>query len=146
MASMKELANHIIAVANENETSITNLQLQKIMFFVFGRMVKNYGAENWLVQETYNENFEKWSYGPVVESIYFDYNEFGGRPIEDDSVHQSVEYEEFNERILHLLRVNPFQLVETTHRLPSWANYEEDIKRRAYVPPYEIADFEREFR
>lgn len=32
---MKEFAEHIIAIANENENdkSITNLQLQKIMYF-----------------------------------------------------------------------------------------------------------------
>ena len=146
MASMRELADHIIAVANESGNNITNLQLQKIMFFVFGRMVRTYGPNSRLVRDTYNEQFEKWSYGPVVESIYFDYNEFGGRPIEDDYAEQSPEYEEFNGRILNLLRVNPFKLVEMTHRLPSWAEYEEDIQRRAYVPPYEIADFEREFR
>lgn len=146
MASMRELSDHIIAIANEQGRTITNLQLQKIMFFVFGRMVKTYGPNSRLVRETYDEQFERWSYGPVVESIYFDYNEFGGRPIEDDSVRKSLEYEEFNDRILNLLRVNPFKLVEITHRLPSWAEYEREIQRRAYVPPYEIADFEREFR
>lgn len=38
--SMEKFANHIIAVANEKQLPITNLQLQKIMYFVL-RNAKN---------------------------------------------------------------------------------------------------------
>ena len=33
--NMEKFANHIIAVAKENKLPITNLQLQKIMYFAF---------------------------------------------------------------------------------------------------------------
>lgn len=146
MASMRELANHIIAVANRNERTITNLQLQKIMFFVFGRIVKTYGTSSDIVNETYDIPFEKWSYGPVVEDIYFEYNRFGGRPIRNAEVEESEDYLEFNDRILNLLKVNPFKMVEITHKLDSWADYEEDIQMKRFVPPYNLEEFEREFR
>lgn len=145
MMGMRELANHIIAIAREANTEISNLQLQKILFFIFGRMVSETPNTEQL-PVSYDLEFRRWSYGPVIEEIYFDYNNFGGRPIIDDDANTTELFERYNEGIIHLLKIDPFKLVEVTHRLPSWADYSEDIKNRNYVPPYEIEDFEREFR
>jgi len=145
MAGMKELAEHIISVANETEKSITNLQLQKILFFIFGRLVKNNGSQDSLVLKTYDLQFRRWSYGPVIEQIYFDYNHFGGRPILDSNVKKSKDYAQFDDAIKQLLEIDPFRLVEITHKLPSWARFKEDIENRNYIPPYQIEDFKREF-
>src|SRR5699024_1477054 len=125
MASMRELADHVIAVANENTEPISNLHLQKIMFFIFGRMVSINGREDEVVLKTYDQHFRRWSYGPVVENIYFNYNHFGGRPILNEHAKRMVEYDQFNDDIKHLLKMDPFQLVELTHKLPSWAQYRE---------------------
>lgn len=142
---MRDLANHIIAVANERKRNITNLQLQKVMFFIFGRLVNLNGSDDQLVRRTYDMHFRRWSYGPVIEEIYFDYNHFGGRPIIDESVEIVDVFSQFDDNIDHLLTLDPFKMVEITHKLPSWADYKEDIEARNYVPPYEIEDFEREF-
>src|SRR5699024_557497 len=145
MASMRELADHVIAVAERSGRSITNLQLQKVLFFIFGRMISQHGVDSEIVRQTYDRPFRRWSYGPVVESLYFDYNHFGGRPISAQT-EENEEYSEYNADIVHLLDVDPFYLVEVTHKLPSWANYKEDINQRNYVPPYENKDLVREFR
>lgn len=41
--SMKELAEHIIYVAHKNKKSITNLQLQKILYFSLRYSVSEIG-------------------------------------------------------------------------------------------------------
>ncbi len=145
MVGMRELATHIIAVANESGKKITNLQLQKIMFFIFGKMVKNSGDDAF-IESLYNYKFRRWSYGPVVEEIYFDYNNFGGRPINEEEATKTNIFTEYDSDIEKLLSVNPFKMVEITHSLPSWADYKDDIEARNYVPPYDINDFIREFR
>ena len=145
MIGMRELANHILAVAKDADLTISNLQLQKILFFIFGRMISETEDIEQLPLD-YDLKFRRWSYGPVIEDIYFDYNNFGGRPIVDDEATALEIFDDYNDDIIHLLDVDPFKLVEATHRLPSWADYEEDIAARNYVPPYEIEDFIREFR
>lgn len=53
--SMHNLANHIITVANENHRSITNIQLQKILYFTLRYSVPLIGLEN--AKEIYDEPF-----------------------------------------------------------------------------------------
>lgn len=144
MPGMRELSNHIIAVANEAGVSISNLQLQKILFFVFGKIISDV-EEGENISIDYDLEFRRWSYGPVIEEIYFDYNNFGGRPIIDTNVDTLAEFNAYNQGIIHLLGLDPFVLVEATHRLPSWADFKEKIENRDYVPPYSVADFKREF-
>lgn len=145
MFGMRDLSNHIIAVANAAEINISNLQLQKIMFFVFGRIISD-TEDIEQIPLAYDLEFRRWSYGPVVEEIYFDYNNFGGRPIIDNSATTVSVFDGYNNGIIHLLGVDPFILVEATHRLPSWADFREEIENRDFVPAYTIEDFQREFR
>ena len=61
--SMMKLAKHIIAIAQEYNLSISNLKLQKILYFII-KDIKNC-SENWNfnLTEIYNEKFELWSFG-----------------------------------------------------------------------------------
>lgn len=142
---MRELASHIIAVANNVGLPITNLQLHKIMFFIFGLIVKERGIDDEFVRKTYDLKFRRWSTGFVIEEIYFDYHHFGGRPIKDSSAKLSDKFNKYNDKIVHLMKVDPFKLVELNHRLPSWANYREQIYERLYIPPYTLEEYEKDF-
>lgn len=144
MASMLDLSNHIIAVSNKKGKDITNLQLQKIAFFIFGFIVAEKGRK--VAEELYDLDFHRWSYGPVIEEIYFKYNHFGGRPIVEQEVNEHELFVPFNDKIEKLLTVDPFKLVELTHQLPSWARFKEDILQRNFIPPYKVSEFEKEFR
>ena len=78
---VKDLAIGIISYYNNNNLRISNLKLQKILYYVQGYVLKetNHPAFN---AEIYN-----WQYGPVVEEVYFEYNQFCGDDIvlkEDD--------------------------------------------------------------
>lgn len=69
------MANLIINLAKEHNYSITNLQLQKILFFIQGFSLKNYQ------QPIMDTQFVKWTYGPAIKDVYgcFRYN--GSAPI-----------------------------------------------------------------
>ena len=123
--SMKELANHIIAVAHDNELPITNLQLQKILYFTL-RNSRRYLDEDTL-KETYNEPFLVWRYGPVVESQYNRFYSYGSSPI-IDSFNQIPKYKKLNEMILRFLKIDVFRMVDASHTHKFWKENSAAIK------------------
>lgn len=79
--SMKDFAHHIIAVANENNLPITNLQLQKVMYFTFKDALINQTYDKKWFDTVYDSPFLVWRYGPVEKDIYETYNIYGASPI-----------------------------------------------------------------
>lgn len=146
MAGMRHLADHIIAVANNHNLPVTNLQVQKIMFFALGLHIRQQGRIDKLAADTYDVPFEKWQYGPVVESIYYRLNHMKDKDVTTQlkgTYHR--EYSEWDSMIRGLININVFDLVKLSHDLPSWAEYEEDILARNYVEPYSIEEIAEEF-
>lgn len=123
--SMKELANHIIAVAHDHELPITNLQLQKILYFTL-RNSRRYLDEDTL-KETYNEPFLVWRYGPVVESQYNRFYSYGSSPI-IDSFNQIPKYKKLNQMILRFLKIDVFRMVDASHTHKFWKDNSPRIK------------------
>jgi uncharacterized phage-associated protein len=94
--SMEELANHVIAVAQENNLSVSNLELQKILYFTL-RNSRNVLDEE-TIKETYDDPFLAWPYGPVARKQNRRFRSFGCSPIigvfdkvskYDNSIHNS---------------------------------------------------------
>ena len=65
------IANYIIEYSNDKSYSINNLILQKILYFA--NVIKIVDTKNPL----FEEQMEKWKYGPVVPSVYHEYKRFG---------------------------------------------------------------------
>lgn len=72
----RSVANLIIEEAVRRNARITNLALQKILYFVHGRFLVE-GRGGLLAG-----SFEAWQYGPVSLSVYEAFKEFGSSPIE----------------------------------------------------------------
>lgn len=141
MIGIRDLANHILAVARNNRLPLSNLHLQKTLFFIFGRTLQ-FGED--LIN--YDLPFEKWKYGPVVPAIYYKFNRFGGMPITiGDDIREIGELEVLNEDIINLLERDPYQLVEFSHRLPSWNDHADEILSGERVPNYTLEEFRTEF-
>lgn len=141
---MNDLADHILAVADNQEIEVTNLQLQKVMFFTLGMHIRLNGAVDQLAQETFDIPFEKWQYGPVVESIYYRFNKFKDKPIKLPGTYHD-EYSIWDEMIESLLDVNVFDLVKLSHKMKAWANYEDDILQRNFVNSYTLNEIAEDF-
>lgn len=140
---MLNLKNHIFAISNANNSELTNLKLHKVLFLSFCWILRHEGPESNLINETYDAQFQKWMYGPVIESIYFEYSSFGRSPIPTDEGQLMDKYSSIpglDNFIGELLNADPFHLVDITHNMDSWANYEADILARNYVAPYEIEE------
>ncbi|WP_147539437.1 Panacea domain-containing protein [Anaerotruncus rubiinfantis] len=124
MYRAKDIAIYTIHKSVMDETPITNLQLQKILYYIQGYFLK---VEN---ITAFNEPICNWPYGPVVPEVYFEYNIYGARPIEED-YRQSVETVDstFNDNlhkslidkvVTACLKMSTRNLVEKTHTEDPW--------------------------
>lgn len=142
--TLKSLAKHILAVAHKEKMEVTNLQLQKVLFFTMGLAIKGDPSAKQYFSSIYNNDFERWRYGPVARDVYFEYNIYGNRPI-DDKGHYSDELKSFDSLIRRLLEIDVFRLVALSHRMKSWKEYEDEILSGKWVPPYSIEEIVRDF-
>lgn len=159
--SPMDIANYIIVLANKNGKNITNLKLQKLLYYVNAKyLVDNNG------QYLMGEKFQRWTYGPVMRSVYENFREFGSRPIDSpmgqyvfDPQHPfKATYEKYDENALPeqikltvkqvvdtLADRSAFELVRFTHNEELWIKYEEAINQRI-VPAYENKEIYDYFR
>lgn len=70
-----------MASANPENNDMTNMKLQKLLYYVQGTCLALYG------QRMFVQNIDKWQYGPVVPDVYHTFKENGNQVIHyDDSV------------------------------------------------------------
>lgn len=70
-----ELADKIVSIANDNDLTISNLQLQKVLYYVQGTFMRLYG------KKAFNNKIACWPYGPVVREVWHYFNNYGRFPI-----------------------------------------------------------------
>lgn len=123
---MRDLADHVIARAQRVGKGITNLQLQKVLYFTLIDGIKQKIInEDWL-QEQYNSEFFVWRYGPVVKDIYEDYSIYGASKIFERK-NENDSYTFLNKIIDARLKENVFDLVDESHSHTHWENNKEHI-------------------
>ena len=69
-----DLANYIVEKCIKDDNPITNLQLQKILYFIQKDFLKR-GTR------AFSDDIEAWKFGPVVPNVYFYFCGFGAMPI-----------------------------------------------------------------
>lgn len=141
------VANFVINIAEKNNMSVTNFQLQKILFFVQGYSLANYDAS------LIDGSFSKWQYGPVQKEVYcafryngassitskyvnayFDSNGQLQKQIPEIKISNKVQ-REITDFTLNLIKIPTWKLVELIHKDPSWYNYKDKIMN------YEAQDY-----
>lgn len=77
MVSAQNLSHYIVDKCTSESRPVSNLQLQKIMYFLQFVYCKASGGEL-----LFDDEFEAWPYGPVLRDVYTEYSIYGGRVIE----------------------------------------------------------------
>ena len=77
MNKVMDIARYIINYSNEKEYSISNLKLQKLLYFVQAYFL----AFTQSHEPCFNERIEAWDFGPVVPSVYREFKQFGSSTI-----------------------------------------------------------------
>lgn len=120
MINVLSLSNHIVSRFEEEGQPITNLKLQKILYYVQGYFFKIFG------KEAFSEEIYCWQYGPVVPIAYYEYNAFGSKPLSSNFGYSIVLTAEESKLIDLIIakcqRISSSVLVDKTHREMPWRN------------------------
>lgn len=73
---IKKDSYYLIKKFNENGKEVTNMQIQKLMYFVEAYYMNEKDST-----ELYACNFNAWAFGPVSIPLYKEFREFGKNPI-----------------------------------------------------------------
>lgn len=79
MQNVLDISKYVIFKYWKAGKTITNLKLQKILYYIQGYALKRCN------ETAYSEAIYRWPYGPVVPESYFEYSRFRSRPIEEPS-------------------------------------------------------------
>ena len=129
-------SEYIIQFYKEKDKKITNLELQKLAYFL--------EAIYMVCEDTlylYTEDFSAWNFGPVNLVIYNKYKKFGNLPIE---LEKNIEINPINKKYIENLYnlfkdFNATQLVNLSHSKGSpW--YDIYSENNGKIPRNEIID------
>jgi uncharacterized phage-associated protein len=73
--SAKSIANAFISLAGRQGTAVSNMKLQKLLYFAHAMYLAMKG------EALISERPEAWQYGPVFPSVYHEFKSFGSAPI-----------------------------------------------------------------
>ena len=133
--TMLNFAKHILAVAYENNLSVSNLGLQKVMYFAIRTQKNNHE----LLSQMYDEPFYIWRYGPIVPKIYRKYRIYGASSIIEKG-QKSDEYSIFDESIIKLLKEDLFTLIDKSREHKYWLENKDKIINGKSTVKYELND------
>lgn len=112
------LSNYIIEKYREEGVCITNLKLQKILYYIQGYCLKKLG------RPIYCEDIYNWQFGPVVPIVYHEFSRNGYHELISQG--SSYEPDDFMEKkIVHQVmeackKLSSSVLVSKTHQEDPW--------------------------
>lgn len=127
MATYKDIADYFIAVSNASESLITNLKLQKLVYY----------AQAWYLaiykKPIFEEDFQAWVHGPVLVDLYNEYKDLKWYPIQRDDLTEerlvslkaqfSPELNQLLEEVVdEYFVLDAYALEYQTHREDPWLN------------------------
>ncbi len=145
MAKAMDIADMIITEAQNADMPVSNLKLQKVMYYLNVVHLLQFNAP--LITDT---KFEKWDYGPVIHSVYSEYSSNGAQNITEPAQHfnlsrdengqWNISYYQFNVNKMSaedvrfvrknldlFLKENPFYLVDKSHEEPQWKDKSDQV-------------------
>lgn len=127
------VARYIIEHCNEQGRGISNLKLQKILYFVQAEFLVSTPDNT----ACFKDRIEAWDFGPVVPNVYHQYKLFGSSSIPERA---TISRDPYKEKILSRDQIlidsmvddassyTASQLVQITHNQSPW----KDAYRRGF--------------
>lgn len=111
MMKALDLARYIIYRCAEENKPISNLQLQKILYFIQVAFLQKKD------RPAFEENVEAWQFGPVVPGVYYNFSGYGGMkiPVSEGEYTDVACEDEIDEICKDSISKKPWELVEISH-------------------------------
>lgn len=114
------IAEYIISKCYNYQKPVSNLKLQKMLYFLFGYYCKKYD------EYLFEDDFVAWKLGPVILDVYFSFNNNISNPIcesFDVDLELSSDRVSFIDKKIEELQVkSTWELVEESHKTTPWIN------------------------
>lgn len=109
--------NAICSLIKQRKPEITNLMLQKLLYFIQAYSLVTTG------RNAFDSKIEAWTYGPVIPEVYYKFKN-------NVNCYDNTEYKTLDEEtkkiveivLKNLGNINPFTLVKKTHTYDTWIN------------------------
>ena len=133
-----DIAEYVISKCNEGNIPITNLKLQKILYYIQAYSLVL------LDDKMFREEIRAWTYGPVVKEVYDEYSHYAAFPINRTTEFQLSDKREIDvvRRVfLDKISIDAWDLVEQTHNEDPWKETIEMFGEGAIIPCELIKDY-----
>lgn len=110
MYNAVELSKYIVSRCAGNKYPISNLQLQKILYYIQREYISR-------GNQAFSDDIEAWRFGPVVPNVYYYFCGYGAMPI-DVMYESNISSEDqiiMDPIIDSKSKLNPWDLVADTH-------------------------------
>lgn len=123
MHTANEIADWFIAWAeDEHEATLSNLKLQKLLYYAQGHHLGQTG------RPLFSEQIQAWSHGPVVPQIYHRFKKYGRSEINPDvEISDDFNWDDYSDVSRELIRtwntyghLSAWSLRDRTHREEPW--------------------------
>lgn len=137
------VADYFIGLSNVTGSLITNLKLQKLVYYAEAWHLANFDTS------IIKEDFQAWVHGPAIPALYGEYKNFGWQPIVrtelDENGFQALK-EGFDPKAIKLLELvcdsyfglTAYELERLTHNEDPWKKTREGLPDDQ--PSYKIID------
>jgi uncharacterized phage-associated protein len=123
--SYTHISDYFIGLSNETGNLISNLKLQKLVYYAQAWHLANFN------KELIKEDFQAWVHGPAIPSLYGEYKVFGWKPIIREDLTTEIFLEiknSFSNELQSLLDLindeyfgmTAFELEQLTHNEDPW--------------------------
>lgn len=126
MATAQEVGRYIVRFYQEAGDPVSNLKLQKLLYYVQGWHLALYGVR------AFPDRLEAWVHGPVQPGVYGTYKQYRWNPITDDvaPIQLDGELKEVVDAVLAEYGTDSgYELELRTHGEPPW------LRARGNLPP-----------
>ncbi len=69
------IANYFIEQSRKDKIKLTNLSMQKLVYFAYGRVM------GYTKEKLFYDRIEAWQFGPVIPSLYHQLKRYGSKPV-----------------------------------------------------------------
>lgn len=82
-----DVSLYVVNYSAKKETPISNLQLQKILYYIQAMFLVNKGVE------CFKEDIVRWTYGPVVKEAYDEFRAYGNNKIPKEAQYSNISFD-----------------------------------------------------
>lgn len=139
--SALDIAKYVVTFCFRRGNPISNLQLQKILYYIQGY---SFALRD---EEAFGEEILAWKYGPVIKEVYDFFSMYAAMPIEN-SFRIEITDKEF-EKLIQVISLDKmvcpaWKLVEQTHGEAPWKYTTELFGMGSVIPKEYIRRYFKE--